>query len=373
MTVTQAGAIVNSIVKQALGQEALTAYESGGIVSLGQKILNSSDVTETFLNTIVQRIALTIISSRVYKNKHSDMLKGGMGEWGGIVQKLKISVGDFQEDPAYTLEEGKSIDQWTVHKPRVDQKFFWTEAPYLLEITVSLKYQLRPAFTSMQGMAQFLDGLFLEIRNKLEIALENLGRTCLSNYIAEVAGTSREIKLVTGYNAESGEAITAADALHTPDFLRYASKVIRLHSKKMTDMSRIYNDGTVDRFTPYDKQVFKILADLEVSLENEVLYNAFHDNYVKLDSFTEYNFWQNQTPGSEANILIKRASDGAETAVDNVMAVLYDYDALGTFRIEEDVLTTPVNAKGMYYNVDHHNKQLWYNDLSENFLVYTLG
>lgn len=373
MTVTQAGAIVNAVVKQALGTEALAAYNAGGLVSLGKKVLSSSDVTETFLNTLVQRIALTIISTRVYRNKHSDMLKGGMGEWGGLVQKLKISIGEFQEDPAYTLQDGDSVDQWTVHKPVVDQKFFYTEAPYLLEVTISLKNQLRKAFASMKGMASFLDGLFLEIRNKLEIAMENLGRTCIANFIAEVSGTSREIKLVTNYNAEKGTAITAADALGDPDFLRYTSKIIRLHSKKMTDMSRMYNDGSVDRFTPFDRQVFKILADLEVNLENEVLYNAFHDNYVKLNSFTEYNFWQNQTAGSESNILINRASDGAETAVDNVMAVLYDYDALGTFRIEEDVMTTPINAKGLYYNVEHHNSQLWYNDLSENFLVYTLG
>lgn len=373
MNVTQAGAIVNAVVKQALGQEALKAYQAGGLISLGDKVLSSSDVTETFLNTLVQRIAKTIISTRVYKNRHSDMLKGGVGEWGGIVQKIKITVGEFQEDPAYTLTDGQSVDQWTVHKPTAHQKFFFTEAPYLLEVTISKKNQLRTAFTSMEGMASFLDGLFVEIRNKLEIALENLGRTCIANFIAEVNGTEREVKLVTKYNADKGKTITAEQAMSDPDFLRYASKIIRLYSKKMVDMSAKYNDGTVDRFTPLDKQVFKVLADFEVNLENEVLYNAFHDNYVKLNAFSEYNFWQNQTDGEESNILINRASDGVETSVENVVAVLYDYDALGTFRIEEDVATTPINAKGLYYNVEHHNKQLWYNDLSENFVVFTLA
>lgn len=370
MNVTKAGAVVNAIVKQALGQTALDAYNAGGIVSLGETVLSSNDVTETFLNTLVQRIARTIVSNRIYRNQHSDMFKGGMYEWAGVVQKIKISVGDFQEDPAYTLTDGDSVDQWTVHKPKVDQKFFYTEAPYLLEITRT-RQQLKTAFLSESGFAQFMDGLMTEIRNKLELALENLARLCIANYIAEVSDTNRVIKLVTGYNKRYGKSITAEEAMEDPKFLKYASRIIRRTSMFMKDVTRMYNDGSVDRFTPAKYQVFKVLADLELNLENEVLYNAFHDNYLKLNNFKEFTYWQN--PTSPDAIMLNRASDGTEVAMNGILGVLYDYEALGTFKLEEEIATTPLNAKGLYYNTDFHNKQLWYNDLSENFVVFTLG
>lgn len=370
MNVTQAGAIVNAIVKQGLGATALAAYEAGGIVSLGKTVINSNEVTETFMNTLVQRITRTIVSNRMYKNQHADMYKGGVGEWGGLVQKLKISVGDFQEDPAYALIDGNSVDQWTVHKPTVKQKFYYTEAPYLLEITRTKK-QLKTAFLSEEGFAQFVDALYTEIRNKLEFALENLGRLCIANYIAEVSDTARIVKLVTNYNAAYGKTVpTGTEAMNDPGFLKYASRIIRRYGKVFKDISALYNDGTVERFTPMKNQVLKIHADFQLNLENEVLYNAFHDGYLKIGNFAEYTYWQD--PLSPMAISLKRASDGEAVAMDGIVGLLYDYDAMGTFRLEEDVATTPLNAKGLYYNTDFHNKQLWYNDLSENCVVFTL-
>lgn len=371
MNVAQAGAVVNAIVKQGLGQTALAAYEAGGIVSLGTTVLSSNDVTETFMNTLVQRIGRTIVSNRLYRNQHADMFKGGIGEWGGIVQKIKISVGDFQEDPAYRLQDGQSVDQWTVHKPTVKQKFYYTEAPYLLEITRT-RQQLKVAFLSEEAMSQFINGLYTEIRNKLELALEQLGRLCIANYIAEVSETTRIVKLVTNYNTKYGKTIaTGMDALNDAAFLRYASTIVRRYGKVFKDMSALYNDGTVDRFTPGDRQVLKLHADFQLAMESEVLYNAFHDGYLKMGNFAEYTYWQD--PLSPMAINLKRASDATETSIDNIVGLLYDYDAMGTFKLEEEIATTPLNAKGLYYNTDFHNKQLWYNDLSENCVVFTLN
>ena len=95
---------------------------------------------------------------------------------------------------------------------------------------------------------------------------------------------------------------------------------------------------------------------------------------MRLDAFDMVNFWQAQDSiDSRDSINITRASDGEAVTKSNIAAVLFDVEALGMYRRDEDVLTTPVNAKGLYYNTFYHLKQLWYNDLSENFVYFTLN
>ena len=54
------------------------------------------------------------------------------------------------------------------------------------------------------------------------------------------------------------------------------------------------------------------------------------------------------------------------------MGFIFDKYALGTHRAEEETLTTPLNASGRYFNTFHFAEQLWFNDLSENGIVFCL-
>lgn len=370
MDTNQVYAIVNGVVSQALGSTALTAVDASGLVSLGNAVISSQSNTEAFLNTLVQRIGRTIISYRKYTNKLSDMVLTDF-EWGAILQKIKVRMPEAVEDDAYELTDGQSVDHYIVKKPSVDQKLFVARNPYALYITISRKL-LKEAFLSEAAMAGFLSAVFGEVQNKIELSFENLGRTCMANYIAEIAGTAREIKLMTRYNAIATQDVTAANAMIDGNFLRYAAGVIKQYSKRFTDMSTLYNDGTETRHTPLEDQRLRILSEFETAMETQVEYAAFHDKFVSLrGTYTSVNFWQAaQTPGS---VNVKRASDGAATSVANIVAILHDRDAMGLYKEEEDVLTTPVNARGMYYNTFWHLQRDYLNDLSENCVIFTLS
>lgn len=369
MDTNQIYALVNSVVGQALGSTALTAVDAQGLVSLGNTVLSSSTNTEAFLNTLIQRIGRTIISYRAYTNKLGDMVLNDF-EYGAILQKIKVAMPSAVEDPSFGLTNGQAVDHYKVAKPSVTQKLFVTRSPYMFQITVQREH-LKEAFESESAMGGFLSAIFGEVQNAIELALEDLGRTCIANYIAEVTGGSRQINLVTAYNTITGGELTAATAIYDAGFLRYAVKQISLISKKMTDMSSLYNDGNATRHTPKAEQKLRVLSDFQSSLETVVQYSAFNKEMVELKAFSEINFWQSAaTPGS---VKIKRASDGVEKTVANIVAVLADREAMGIYKKEEVVATTPVNAAGLYYNTFYHEKQLWFNDLSENAIVFTLN
>ena len=370
MDTTQIYTLVNQCASESMGSTAVAVRDTSTLVSLGTTVLSSQTNTEAFLNTLTQMIGKNIIHGRKYRNKFGDINLSDF-EYGAIVRKISVEIPDAVEDPSYDLTDGESIDPWTIKKPTVKQKLFVTRTPYMFSVTISREL-LKEAFTNEAGMESLISYIFSQTRNAIELSLENLGRSTYVNYLAEVGGTGREIKLLTLYKAESGdENITAANALLDQKFMAWAMGEINSYIDYLTDMSKSYNDGSISRFTPYADQRLKVLTKFIRRAETTVQYAAFNEKRVSLSGYEKVNYWQGaQTP---MKIMAKRASDGTEKSLDNIVAVLHDRDALGTYKHDEDILTTPVNAKGRYYNTFYHQKDLWFNDLSENFLVFTLN
>lgn len=400
MTTNQIYTIVNEVNAEAFGSEAIDVIDNQGLISLGNAVLSSTTNTEAFLNTLVQRIGRTIISFRQYRNKLADMVVNDF-EYGAILQKIRVHLTAAETDPAYGLTDGYSVDPWTVNKPDVEQKLFVTRTPYMFHVTIARK-QLKEAFLSESGMGAFIGAVFGQVRNSIEVSLENLGRLCIANMMAEftpftpsvgddtpATTLNHEVKLCTLYNTargyhgvipgEGGAADTPASAgyvdadtcLFDDDFLRFAVKTMKSYSDNFTDMSTLYNDGEIETFTPREEQRLKVLSSFERALETVVQYSAFNEEMVRLNAFATLNFWQSAQTAD--TVKVERASDGVTVTIQNVVGVLYDRDALGIYKRDEDVLTTPVNAKGLYYNTFYHQLELWFNDTSENFVFFTLN
>lgn len=368
MNTTQIYSIVNDTAAQAMGDQTLTVVDVQGLISLGNAVLSSSTNTEAFLNTLAQRIGRTIYRYRQYDNKFKDLLVSDM-EWGAILQKIRVEMPAAVVDPAYQLTDGQAIDPFIVHKPRANQKLFVTRTPYMFEITIQ-RETLREAFLSEEAMGSFIALIFGEVRNAIELSLESLGRLTICEAIAETRAAQR-IHLITEYNAEAGTSVTSANCWQDPKFALFVIFRINNIIDFIQDMSVQYNDGTFPTFTKKSDLRIKVLSSVQRRLETSVQYAAFHEQFTEIDNgYKTINFWQAEdTPDG---ILINRASDGVETALDNVIAIMHDRDAFGIYQIDEVVMTSPVNQRGLYYNQAWHEKQGRFLDTSENVIVFCL-
>lgn len=368
MTTDQIYSLVNGVASQAIGSTAITAVDASTLVSLGNAVLSSSTNTEAFLNTLIQRVGRTVLRYREYRNKLRDMVVNDF-EYGAILQKIKVQMPSAVQDPAYSLTDGQSVDPWIVAKPAVDQKLFVKRTPYMFHITIQ-QHTLKEAFLSAESMGAFIGIVFGEVRNAIEFALENLGRVTIATGIAEAS--AREVKLVTDYNRDAGQSLTAATAVFDPDFLAYAVKRMNSARDHLEDMSASYNDGSLVTFTPKEDLRVRINSDFHRALETVVQYAAFHDEFVENEGvYSLMNFWQSEQSPLAVNIT--RPSDSTDISIDNIVAVMHDRDALGMYQIDEDVQTTRINERGLYYNVFYHERQLWFVDRSENLVFFTLN
>lgn len=369
MNTDQIYSLVNDAAGQALGVDGIAVLDTTGLISLGNTVLSTNNNTEAFLNTLAQRIGRTIYRFRDYNNKFKDMMLSDM-EWGAILQKIRVEMPYAEEDDAYNLVDGQSIDPFIVHKPSSAQKLFVTRTPYMFEISIQ-RQTLKEAFLSEEAMGAFISLVYGEVRNAIEYSLENLARLTIATGIAETS-THQRIKLLTEYTADTGITLTPAQAVYDEEFMRFAIYRINNIIDMVQDMSTSYNDGSFSTFTNKENMRIKVLSSFQRRLETVVQYAAFHDQFVNVDSqYKTINFWQAEDTPS--GIIIKRPSDETEVALDNVIAILHDRDAMGIYQIDEVVATSPVNQRGLYYNQAWHEKQGRFVDTSENFIVFMLA
>lgn len=390
LTATQIYTIVNEVAAQAMGSKTIAVVNNSGLVALGNTVLGSNETKNNFIDALTDRIGRTIVSFRAYHSHFPDFERDSI-EWGNILQKLKVAMPDAESDDSFNLADGTSVDQYKINKPKVNQLLFTNESPWQTHITVHLD-ELEKAFVDYSAMGAFISGMFGEVQNRIELTMENLSIDCVNNYMAEVikrktGRPSRVINLVTEYNTEMGltttDALKPEDALNTPSFLEYVVRRINTISSTFEYMTAgMYNDtvyaggdtqkGIYSRHTPKSEQRMMLYIDLVNSLKTNVNSKAFNMKEVAIDiPFQTVPFWQSLKKPADINI--QPASGGTAVVASNVMGILFDREAMGTFKNKYSSLTSPINAAGKYYNVFYHMLTMYYNDLTENAVVFLLA
>lgn len=387
LTAKQIYTIVNEVANQAMGTDSIAVVDNTGLVALGNTVLGSDATKNNFINALTDRIGRTIVSFRAYHSHFPDFERDSI-EWGNILQKLKTAMPDAEEDQSYNLADGTSVDQYKINKAKVNQLLFTSETPWQTHITVYLE-EMDKAFVDSSAMGAFISGMFGEVQNRIELAMENLSMDCVNNYVAEIikdkeTRPSRIINLITEYKDKTGVDYTTEPlkALDDENFLKYFVRRVNSLSSVFEYMTTdIYNDtsvydgagqsGAYSRHTPKSEQRMMLFIDLVNALKTNINSKAFNMEQVAIDiPFKTVPFWQSlQTP---SGINVKPASGGTAVTHSLLMGILYDREAMGTFKKKYKSLTTPINAAGQYYNVFYHMITMYYNDLTENAVVFVL-
>lgn len=379
MDTTQIYSIVNEVTAQAMGQSAINVVDTSSLVALGNTVLNSSNNTEPWLNTLVQRIGKTIVEGRAYYSQFRSFVKGDM-EWGVILQKISVDLPDASEEEAVELVDGESIDMYKVNKPVARQHFFISRTPYKIWVTIQ-RHFLEEAFISESAMESFISTVFMKVQNKLELAVENLTRAAINNYIG-IALKRQEIKLVSEYNGIYGtEIATGERALADPAFLRWAIGRIKEIGYNMTFLSTLYNNEGVERHTPFNRQKLLLLNRFRTAIDTVALATTFNDEYLKMVENFIVPYWQGSgstlsnafSDISKVNVKVPPEYSTTNVEKSNIVAVLADTEAVGMYRKRRATVTTPLNASGLYTNTYWHENQMWFNDTAENFIYFTLN
>lgn len=379
MNVKQVYAILNDVAKSALGEGAINITDTNGIVSLGKEVLNSGSTVDKFLNTLVDRIGRTIISTRAY-NANVKALINDSFTFGAILQKLYVAPVPAETNDNWNQTAGQSIDQFVIKKPVVKQKLFNQIVTWECDVTIP-DNTLESAFISAEAMASFIDAIFTAVRNSMEMYMQSLANLTYATACAmrivhtKLNGGITAVDLLTAYNTMTGSSLTAETALHSTDFIKYATRIINLTIERMGDMSTRYNSEGYARFTDRDRMRVLMLSDFESSVATYLQAGTFHDEYLNIPKHDTINFWQGRGLEMDYNNASKisiKTPDGYTVTQSNIICMLADEESIGLTRDKQRVRSVR-NEKGEYTNYFNKAEMGYFFDPSENLVIFTLG
>lgn len=400
LTPTDVYGIVNAMSAEMFGQNStLTAFNTSTFATVGEAMLRTG--YENTVGALSSVIGRTIIAARPYRGKFRIIMRVPQ-EFGLITRKISFystkleESNDFNTDiNATQIIDGASIDPWTITKTYPLEINFAGLKVTQKNYTI-FRYQLKQAFQSEAQFGSFVSGLLVRIANDLEVMMDAENRLQVLNAIGatyNVGAPRQKVNLVTAFNAFYGTSYTAAQLLSTyfDELMKFFVMKLKGDMSLMEEENELFhifpakNDDvgnalSLTRHTaPEDRRLLLYMPRIRQA-EATVFPSLFDSSYLKLDQFEGVEYWQNPnvpeavsvTP-NQLNVATGQSANGTAVALDHVLAVLFDRDALVTSVHVEDVLTSPVNNKGSYYNVTYHWGKDHMLDQTENMIIYYLA
>lgn len=383
LNIVQISTLLNTILGQARLNTA-AVVDTSSFISVAQTALKCAP--DVLLESISQMFTnRDIISIRPYTRKFRGLERSAM-EWGNAVRKLNYVDSPMEENPAWELTDGESVDMYTVKTTDILQTNFYGQATWEQEFSV-FDYQLNIAFANPYSFQAFMSGMYQNKADQREQAHESLARATILNLIGGVLlgnTTDGNVKVLTLYNAQNGTSLTKADVLKSenfPDFLKFFVATLKIYLKLMSERSQKFQINVtgkpITRHTPREDIMMYLYTPFFEKAKTMVYGDIFHENYMNIGNYEEVNFWQSIEDTQTINVTAAYtdATGAVKTGTadnENVLGIIFDREAAGYNTIINRSWTTPYNGKGAYTNNGISFSDRYYNDFTEKAIVFTL-
>ena len=302
--------------------------------AIGDFIMSYQPYQNAFLNALVNRIGLTIITSKMWNNPWS-VFKRGYMEFGETVEEIFVNLASPHSfDPATASREVFKREM-----PDVRAAFHTMNFQKFYKATIQ-NDQLRQAFLSWQGITD----LIAKIVDAMYTGME-YDEYCTMKYMVARAVLNGDV----AYKAVPTVFTTADDMV-------YGARTV---STELTFLKTDYNRAGVYNSTLREDQYVIISAEIEALVDVGVLARAFNMEYadflghvIIVDSFSDHDL---------ARLALLFADDATYTPFDatdqaalaNIACVIVDKDWWMVFDNFQN-FTQNYNGEGLYWQYWYH-------------------
>ena len=381
MKVNQIYELMNSVTREVLGEETVVNEDLSNIVDIGTALFNASAI-DAYVKSLVNHIGKVIFVNRPYSGSVPSVLMDGW-EFGSVLEKISADIPEATENESWELENGTSYDPNIFYKPSVTAKFFNSKVTFEVPMS-STEKQVKQSFSSAEQLNGFLSMLYNAVDKSMTIKIDSLVMRTINNMIAETiyadyqgASTStksgvRAVNLLKLYNDKFSTSLTAEAAVTDPEFVRFASYTLGLYSDRLSKISTLFNVEGKERFTSADYLHVVLLSDFAKAADAYLQSDTYHNEFTKLPNAETVPYWQASGTGydfeSVSKIDVKTASNNTVSQT-GILGIMFDRDALGVTNLDRRV-TTNYNPKAEFYTNWYKFDAGYFNDLSENFVVF---
>lgn len=304
---------------------------------IGEVITSYQAHTNAFLDQLVNRIAYTLISSRLYRNPWAAFKRGYM-ELGETVEEVFVNLASaHQFDP-----EVAETEVYKRELPDVRAAFHTMNYQKFYKVTIS-RSELRMAFLTFDGL-----------NNLVSKIIETL-------YTGANYDEFLMMKYLIAKNALSGHMATQTIPVATLENADQIVSSLRMLSQDVQYMSTNYNYAGVTTYSDMSSQYLILSNAFSSIIDVGSLARAYNLDKAELLSRTiGVNNFQFTGPELKrlANLIFDDESlevfTAAElTSLSTIQALLIDKDWFMIFD-NEDFMDAQKNAQGLYFNHFYH-------------------
>lgn len=416
LTPRDAHALVNLINAELTGQDAtLTQVTTDNFVSVGETIM--SYPTENVYNALSMVLLRTLIAARSVDEDLVIMNAIDTGMYSSRLRKVSYlsrwakASGDFNTqlftNLAAGFTNGQNPDSNNVPQSTKSQ---WEQCPVVpIELNFGgssvwehgltwYKDQAKNAFADEASFNRFWEGALIENANDIKREKSAYRRAILLNFIAGLydlsAQGTRVINLTAAYNAKYGTSYTTAQLKTTyyKEFLAFFVATFKTVSRNMekssinyhVNISKTINGETYNllRHTPRSRQRVILYEPMFIDAQANVLPEIFNPQYLDIDTQYEGLLWWQNENDPEAISVVPSIPDFANTgtqitgtavALDHVVGLIYDEDALMSNFQLDDVNTTPLEARKRFRNTWYSMARGGINDFTEKATLFIMA
>lgn len=382
MNFEQAATLLNAVHSQVTGKTQIAPADVSEFISVAQKTLKMG--YDPVLNAISQVVGRTIFSMRPYSAKFGG-IQADAQKWGSITRKLVLADKPLEDNQAFNLVDGQSVDMYEVNKPQALQVNFYGALEYSKSFTI-FRSQLDNAFKGPDEFGRFMAMVTQNALDMIEQTKETCARLTLDNFIAgKIAANNGVIHLLTEYNQDVGGSYTATTikaAANWKDFVKWVYARIATLTGLMTERSEEYQIKVtgydINRHTPFEDQKVYLFADILNAIDARVLADTYNYKFIEYADVEAVGFWQSIETRDQIQITpTYLQADGTLTTGNavtqgNIMGVIFDDEALGYTTFNEFSGVTPMNVRGEYWNQYFNYVIRYWNDFTEKGLVLLL-
>lgn len=381
MNVSQIYQLMNTVTNEILGDSVVVNEDLSNVVDIGTAVFNASSI-DAYVRSLVNHIGKVIFVNRPYTGAVPSVLMDGW-EFGSVLEKISADLPDATENESWELQGGASYDPNIFYKPSVTAKFFNSKVTFEVPMSFT-EVQVKQSFSSAEQLNGFLSMLYNAVDKAMTIKVDSLVMRTINNMIGETlyadyggaysSGASgvKAVNLLKLYNDKFETTLTAAAAVTTPEFVRFASYTMGLYADRLSRISTLFNVEGKPRFTSRDYLHIVLLSDFAKAADAYLQSDTYHDEFTRLPQAETVPYWQASGQGylftDVSSINITTSSSHAINQT-GILGVMFDRDALGVTNLDRRV-TTNYNPKAEFYSNWYKFDAGYFNDLSENFVVF---
>lgn len=415
LTPRDAHALVNLIMAELTGQDAtLTQVTTDNFVSVGETIMSYPH--ENVYNAISMVLLRTLIAARPVDEDLLIMNAIDSGAYANRLRKISYlskwakASGAFNTQLFTNLASGFTAgENKDANGVPQSTKSQWEQCPAVpIELNFGgqsvwdhgitwYKYAAKNAFADEASFNRFWAGALVENANDIKREKSAYRRAILLNFIAglydlQASGTA-VVNLTAAYNAKYQTSYSTQDLLTTyeKEFLQFFVSTFKTFSKYLekssinyhVNISKTINGDTYNllRHTPKSRQRVILYEPMFINAKANVLPEIFNPDMLDLD--TQYEgllWWQNENDPeaisvvpSVPNFTTGVQETGTAVALEHVVGLIYDEDALvSDFQID-DVDTTPLESRKKFRNTWYTMSRNGINDFTEKAVLFIMA